>query len=205
MIERKALSSALVAVLLALFASGGPGAAPALGAAALDSEFARDFNRLDPPVPAPLEVFEDLAGARVRLADFRGQVVLVNFWATWCAPCVREMPTLDRLQAMLAGEGLVVAAVSVDRAGRQAVEPFAAKLGLEHLALFLDPKSALARAFGLSGLPTTYLIDRAGRVVRVLAGPAEWDSPEVVALIRHYLEKKSAAQRQNAAAQPDGG
>lgn len=153
-----------------------------------NSEFARDFSLLVPPVPAPLEVFTDLGGQRVRLADFEGQVLLVNFWATWCAPCVQEMPALERLQAELAGEGLQVLAVSIDRGGAKVVEPFAARLGLERLPLYLDPKSALARAFGIAGLPTSFLIDAEGQVIRILTGAAEWDSDEAVELIRFYLK-----------------
>ncbi len=174
------------------------------GAAAQDkapnSPFAQDFSLLTPPVPAPLEVFQDLEGAPVRLADFKGGVVLLNFWATWCAPCIREMPALDRLQSILAGEGLKVLAVSIDRGGPKVVPPFAEKLGLKNLALYLDPKSKLARAFGIAGLPMTFLIDAKGQVVRALAGPAEWDSREAVALIQHYLKTGGgAAARQNAA------
>ena len=163
-----------------------------------DSPFAQDFSLLTPPVPAPPEAFEDLAGNRVRLADLEGRVVLLNFWATWCAPCIREMPALDRLQALLGPEGLTVAAVSIDRGGRNVVAPFAEKLGLEHMSLYLDPKSKLARAFALAGLPATFLIDAEGNVVRGLAGPAEWDSEESVALIRNYLKAGGGAKRQSA-------
>ncbi len=85
-------------------------AAAADSAPPLRGAFGENFTLLDPPVPAPGEVFTDLAGARVRLADFEGRMVLLNFWATWCAPCVREMPSLDRLQAALGDRGLRVAA-----------------------------------------------------------------------------------------------
>ena len=81
-----------------------------------------------------------------------------------------------------------VAAVSIDRGGMDVIVPFAEKLGLRDLPLYLGPKSALARAFGLPGLPATFLIDTEGRVVRAMVGAAEWDSPEAVALVRHYLE-----------------
>ena len=160
------------------------------------SPFAQDFSLLTPPVPAPLEAFQDLAGAPVHLADFKGGVVLLNFWATWCAPCIHEMPALDRLQSILAGEGLKVLAVSIDRGGDKVVPAFAEKLGLKNLALYLDPKSKLARAFGIAGLPMTFLIDKEGQVVRVLSGPAEWDSHQAVTLIRHYLKQGgSGAQK----------
>jgi len=171
----------------------------ALAAAEPAGPFARDFSLLTPPIPAPLAAFQDLDGKRVRLADFKGDVVLLNFWATWCAPCVYEMPSLDRLQSILAGEGLKVLAVSIDRAGRAVVEPFAKKLDLKHLAIYLDPKSVLASGFGISGLPSTFLIDAKGRVVRVMAGAAEWDSHAAVSLIRQYLKNGSAPERQDAA------
>jgi thiol-disulfide isomerase/thioredoxin len=119
--------------------------------------------------------------------------VLLNFWATWCAPCIREMPSLDRLQAKLKGEGLVVVAVSEDFAGLDLVEPFFERMKLENLAIFLDSDGALSKAFGIAGLPTTLLIDREGRVVGGLEGPAEWDSGEAVTLIRHYLQHPEEA------------
>ncbi len=196
---RKALKAAILTLAL-----GGltlPVAAPS-NASPLEGRFARDFSLLTPPVPAPLEVFRDLDGGPVRLADFKGGVVLLNFWATWCAPCIREMPALDRLQSILGAEGLRVAAVSIDRGGREVVAPFAKKLGLRDLPLYLDPKSALARAFGVPGLPSTFLIDAEGRIVRAMAGAAEWDSRAAVRLIRYYLKKgggKSGVQNVGAA------
>ncbi len=183
---RKALEAAILVLALgglALPAAAQSKSTPPQG------PFAEDFSLLTPPVPAPLEVFQDLDGAPVRLADFKGDVVLLNFWATWCAPCVREMPALDRLQSILGREGLRVVAVSIDRGGKQVVARFAKRIGLQNLALYLDPKSALARAFGVSGLPATFLIDAEGRVARARLGAAEWDSHAAVSLIRYYLKE----------------
>ncbi len=162
-------------------------APPLLGA------FGQNFTLLDPPVPTPLEAFTDLAGNRVRLADLKGRVVLLNFWATWCAPCVREMPSLDRLQAALGERGLSVVAVSIDRKGAQVIRPFAKRLGLAHLKLFHDPKGALFRAFGVTGLPASFVIDRQGGIAGAYAGPAEWDGPEARALIEYYLGRPEGA------------
>jgi thiol-disulfide isomerase/thioredoxin len=161
-------------------AEAGRGAPPVTGAVA-------DFTPIDPPRPAPQRGFVDGAGNPVSLADFRGQVVLLNFWATWCAPCVEEMPSLDRLQATLGGRGFTVVALSQDFDGAAKVPPFYEKLGLAHLDIYLDPKGETMRGFSVQGLPTTILIDREGRAVGALTGPAEWDSPEAVALIEHYL------------------
>ena len=155
---------------------------------------ADNFILMDQPAPAPQEPgVTDAFGGSVGLADFRGRVVLVNFWATWCAPCVREMPSLDRLQAKLGPEGLLVMAVSQDRKGLAAAEPFYREQGLDNLEIFLDPKGAFARAMGVGGLPTSLLIDDRGRVVGGLEGPLEWDGPEAVELIRFYLVRRENA------------
>jgi thiol-disulfide isomerase/thioredoxin len=154
---------------------------------------AENFTWLTAPNPAPVTPITRADGQETTLAAFQGRVVLLNFWATWCAPCIREMPSLDRLQAKLKGEGLVVVAVSEDFAGLDLVEPFFERMKLENLAIFLDSDGALSKAFGIAGLPTTLLIDREGRVVGGLEGPAEWDSGEAVTLIRHYLQHPEEA------------
>jgi thiol-disulfide isomerase/thioredoxin len=146
-----------------------------------------NFTPFDPPRPAPPEPFTNGEGAPLSLADFRGRVVLLNFWATWCAPCVEEMPSLDRLQAKLGGRGLSVVALSQDRQGAEVVEPFYDRLGLSHLEVYLDPRNRIGRAFEVRGLPTTILIDRQGRAVAMTMGPAEWDSPDAIAFVERYL------------------
>ena len=188
-----ALVLALWAPIVVPFASGQERLAESGGApAAPEGPFAEDFTFSDPPVPAPSLGFQALEGGETSLADFRGKVVLVNFWATWCAPCVREMPSLERLHTALEGEGFAVLAVSQDRGGAGVVAPFLARLDLQRLPVYLDPKGKLARAFALKGLPTSFVIDRQGRVVAGLVGPAEWDTPEAEAFMRHYLEQPAA-------------
>jgi thiol-disulfide isomerase/thioredoxin len=147
-----------------------------------------EFIAIDPPRPAPTAAFVDGEGRARSLAEFRGRVLLVNFWATWCAPCVAEMPSLDRLQAKLGAEEFTVLAVSVDRAGAAAVEAFYAKHGIGALDIYLDPGMALFANLVATGLPASFILDREGRVVGELRRPAEWDSPEAEALIRHYVD-----------------
>jgi len=193
MVKRNALTAALFALILAAVQVGAQTPAAAGQAPPLLGAFADNFTLLDPPVPAPLETFAALDGARVRLADFKGRVVVLNFWATWCAPCIREMPSLDRLQAALEDRGLAVLAVSIDRGGAKVIRPFAKRLGLEHLGLYHDDMGALFRAFGVTGLPTTFLIDPRGQIVGAYPGPAEWDGPEARALIEYYLDRPAGA------------
>jgi thiol-disulfide isomerase/thioredoxin len=143
----------------------------------------------DSPRPLPEVAFADAAGRPLRLEDFRGRVVLLNLWATWCAPCRKEMSTLDRLQGELGGPGFAVVALSIDRKGLPAVQKFYEEIGLERLAVYVDASSRAARSLKALGIPTTLLIDREGREIGRLAGPAEWDSPEMVAFLRHVVER----------------
>jgi thiol-disulfide isomerase/thioredoxin len=135
----------------------------------------------------PALAFSDAEGRALSLADFRGRVVLLNVWATWCTPCRRELPALDRLQARLGGPDFEVLVLSVDRQGVAAVRPFFEQLGLKALHLYADPSGRTMESLKLVGLPTTLLIDRAGRQRAVMVGPAAWDSAEAVAAIRRLL------------------
>jgi thiol-disulfide isomerase/thioredoxin len=137
--------------------------------------------------------FENGEGETISLADFRGKVVLLNIWATWCAPCRREMPTFERLQAELGGPEFEVVALSLDRKGLPVVEEFYEELGLQNLAMYVDESGAAQRALNVLGLPTTLLLDRDGNEIGRLLGPAEWDSPEMVSFIRGYVERHSGA------------
>jgi thiol-disulfide isomerase/thioredoxin len=128
--------------------------------------------------------FTDADGKEIAFASLRGRAAVVNFWATWCPPCVAEMPSLDRLHAMVAGEGIAVLALSSDRGGKAQVQPFYQRTAIRNLDLLLDPRGAAGRALGVRGLPTTIILDRAGREVARLEGEAAWDNPQVVAAIR---------------------
>jgi thiol-disulfide isomerase/thioredoxin len=164
-------------------------AAPATASAGQPPEFSGqmgDFIRFTPPKPVPALDITDGTGRAIDLASFRGRVVLLNLWATWCSPCVREMPTLDRLQSALGAEGFEVVALSLDRKGRDVVAPFYERLGLDNLRMYFATTAA-TRILGANGLPTSYLIDRRGRLVGHLVGTAEWDSPAAKALIRHVM------------------
>jgi thiol-disulfide isomerase/thioredoxin len=182
------------AVSAASLAPSRAGAGP--GEAAAPPAFAgemRQFSLIKPLRPAPAESFSAPDGSAVTLGAFKGKVVLVNFWATWCAPCLREMPALDRLQAALGGDRFQVVTISVDRQGKPVVEPFLKRLGVGHLPAYLDSQSALLHAFGARGLPTSYLIDADGTLIGYLEGPADWDSPAGKALIEHYTDRLSRA------------
>ncbi|WP_374305959.1 TlpA disulfide reductase family protein [Methylocella sp.] len=139
------------------------------------------------PRPAPEIAFKSADGAPVTLASFKGKATLVNFWATWCVPCRREMPALDRLQGKAGAEDFAVVAVNVDTARLERPKAFLAEIGVKNLAFYADPSAdalQVLKAEGLGlGLPTTLLIDREGCGLAVLAGAAEWDSADALAVV----------------------
>lgn len=143
--------------------------------------------RLDEPRALPAITFADGAGKPVSLADFKGKVVLLDVWATWCTPCRAEFPRFDRLQEILGQEGLQVVPLSVDLGGKPLVDKFYEDLKIKNLGQFLDPQSKSAQALGLRGLPTTLLIDRQGREIARVEGELSWDSAETQATLRKVL------------------
>ena len=157
---------------------------PALVSATRGQPFARTTT----PKEIPALAFEDSGGQARTLADFRGKLVVLNLWATWCAPCREEMPALDRLQAELGGPRFEVVALSVDQQGPQIARKFFAEVGVKSLALYIDRSAQATFKLGAVGLPATLLVDAQGREIGRHVGPAKWDSPEVVASLRQRIE-----------------
>ena len=168
-------------------------------AAAAEEEKLRlgEFIPESAPQPAPETGFTDADGNPASFADFKGKPVVVNLWATWCQPCLKEMPSLDRLQSRL-DDKLAVAAISEDRAGATRVAPFVAAMGLQKLKIYLDPKSDVGHAFNVRGLPTSVVIDASGRVVGRVEGAAEWDSEAMMAVLKPFLEGEPGALKKAA-------
>jgi thiol-disulfide isomerase/thioredoxin len=131
---------------------------------------------------APAAAFVDRAGKKLRIADFRGRRVVVNLWATWCAPCLTEMPALDRLAAR-EKERLAVVAVSQDLQGWPAVDKFFTPGRFAALTPYLDQPNELLFAYKAGGLPLSIVYDERGRELWRIAGPLEWDTPETAKLL----------------------
>lgn len=147
----------------------------------------RSFVIHEAAQPLPEITFEDGNGQTLTLDAFKGRTILLNVWATWCAPCREEMPTLDALEAELGGAGFEVVPLSVDRAGPEVVDTFYAETGIQHLGLYVDASMQASLDLGARGLPTTLLIDAEGRELGRLVGPAEWDAPEMIAFLKNHL------------------
>ncbi|SLN26578.1 Thiol:disulfide interchange protein TlpA [Oceanibacterium hippocampi] len=165
-----------------IFPAGADGGTPPL------SGDMANFNVSAELKPVPDIAFEALDGTTLSLRAFRGKLLLVNFWATWCGPCRQEMPELDALQAEFGSDRFEVLAIGQDIGGMEKVTGFFADYGIRHLRPLNDRRSASGRSLGVFGLPTTLLIDDEGREIGRLVGPAAWHGPAAKALIRHYLD-----------------
>ncbi|OZB55178.1 MAG: redoxin [Thiomonas sp. 14-66-4] len=152
------------------------------------------------PLPLTKVTFENAEGKTMNLADFKGKVVLLNIWATWCPPCVEEMPTLNKLQVMLGGKDFQVVPLSIDKGGRIAVKSFYDDNFIDHLPIYVDPTTHALDTLNILGTPTTILIDKQGREVARTLGPQDWDKPAVVAQIKRYMAAPAPAK--SAQAQP---
>ena len=171
------------------------GAALAFGIPAATSARAADLPPLShsltkqAPKPAPALKLKDIDGATHDLAKLRGKVVLINFWATWCPPCRREMPSMERLSQALKGEAFVVLAVDVGE-DADTIHAFTSQLDTTlHFPILLDSTSRTMQAWKVAGLPTTFLVDKQGRIAASAIGGREFDHPEIIQAIRELLGK----------------
>lgn len=143
-------------------------------------------HRAPQDMPAVRIVTED--GSRKPLADFRGRVILLNIWATWCPPCVKEMPTLDALQADLGSAKFEVVTLSIDTGGVPAVRQFYDRVGIRNLGLYVDPTMLAFTNLRIVGLPTTMIMDADGKELARRVGPATWNDPSMEAFLKTYIK-----------------
>lgn len=176
------VTAALIASLLVT------GKSPAFEESSGNGSFGRSLRLIDDRPVAPEIAFKDETGRDWGFVEFRGKVIVAVFWATWCPICAREMPKLDRLQADLGEKRLLVAALSQDRGGAEVVQRYYAERNIRHLRVFIDPESILASVLGIRGVPSVFVIDPMGRMVGVVEGGADWNSPEAYAFLRNLLE-----------------
>ena len=168
--------------------------APATATASLSQDLATGplaaFLIHPEPKALPTLAFQDGAGKPLTLSDWKGRVVLLNLWATWCAPCRKEMPDLSKLEKELGSDQFEVVAVSVDRKGAEASAAFLKETGVDNLKLYVEPSTKIVTDLQSAGLPATLLIDRHGRELGRILGPADWASPDAQALINAALAQK---------------
>lgn len=146
------------------------------------------------PRQLPLFVFASDSSGPMTLRHFRGRVVLLNVWATWCPTCRRELPTLDRLQKSLGSRDFEVLALSIDRDGSEAIAPFFSEFDIKNLRIYFDRRGTVLGEYGIAGLPTTLVIDRRGHEIGRLFGPANWDTPEMATVLHNIVAGRRDAR-----------
>ncbi|WP_246032414.1 TlpA family protein disulfide reductase [Thalassobius vesicularis] len=147
----------------------------------------KKLNLAEQAKPVPDTVFTSADGGEISLSQYKGKYVLVNFWATWCAPCRAEMPSLSALQAEFGGDAFEVVTIATGRNPQPALEKFFAEAGVTNLPLHRDPKQQLARQMAVLGLPVSVLLNPEGQEIGRLIGDADWHSEEARALISALL------------------
>ncbi|WP_417519190.1 TlpA family protein disulfide reductase [Minwuia sp.] len=152
----------------------------------------QNFTAHETPKEIGEATFQNADGDKLGFEAFRGKVVLVNLWATWCAPCRREMPSIDRLAKQLNGDDFEVVAISVDRGGADKAKAFFREIEVESMDFYIDPTSRLGSAFQAFGLPLTVILNAEGKELGRLVGPAEWDTDEAVALVSAAIAQGKA-------------
>ena len=145
------------------------------------------------PLDLPAFTFAEADGRSKSLADFGGRIVLLNIWATWCVPCREEMPALDQLETKLGGKDFAVVAINIDKGGADKAAAFLDETGATHLALYTDPSGKLFSTLKAIGMPTTLLVGRDGKEIARLIGPADWASPEAIAVIEAAIAADAAS------------
>lgn len=171
--------------------SGKPAAGEKTGLGALSKGEMTSFVASAEPKDLPEVTFQKEDGSNVSLADWKGRIVLLNLWATWCGPCRKEMPDLDKLKADLGGADFDLVALSIDRTGPEKPRKFLDDIGIKHLALYNNSSGKLASSLKAFGMPTTLLINREGKEIGRLVGPAHWGSQDAVDLIKAAIDGKS--------------
>ncbi len=136
--------------------------------------------------------FTSESGSEMTLADYEGHYVVLNFWATWCAPCRKEMPHLSALQTQLGGDKMQVVTIATGRNPRPAMERFLAEIGVDNLPLHTDPRQALARNMGVLGLPVTIILDPTGQEIARMQGDADWSSDSAVAIMQALIDGETS-------------
>jgi peroxiredoxin len=147
------------------------------------------MSRIQPGLSAPDFVFPGLDGKTVRLADYKGKVVFLNIWATWCPPCREEMPSMEKLYKELKGKDFEILAVSIDTAGAKDVAPFMKEFHLSFPVL-LDPAGATKSLYGTTGVPESFIINKEGLIEQIIIGPMDWATPDVVRFFRDLIQKR---------------
>ena len=190
--KHKVIKALLLSSLFSLLAGGVAHAYPGMQQATKPMESTVDLiNVLPKTFPIEPVAFNDIDGKAIDFSQFKGKIIMVNMWATWCPPCVRELPAIERLATKFKAEDFVLLPISIDAEGKQQVQPFLNSLGMPNFNSYYDQSQSLGDVFPLDTIPATFILDQQGQLIAFVRSYVDWDDAKAVSLIQGFIDKGS--------------
>ena len=190
--KRKVITALMLSSLFSLLAGGVAHAYPGMQQATKPMESTVDLiNVLPKTFPIEPVAFNDVDGKAIDFSQFKGKIIMVNMWATWCPPCVRELPAIERLATKFKAEDFVLLPISIDAEGKQQVQPFLNSLGMPNFNSYYDQSQSLGDVFPLDTIPATFILDQQGQLIAFVRSYVDWDDAKAVSLIQGFIDKGS--------------
>ncbi|MCB2384508.1 TlpA disulfide reductase family protein [Shewanella baltica] len=190
--KHKVITVLLLSSLFSLLAGGVAYAYPGMQQATKPMESTVDLiNVLPKTFPIEPVAFNDVDGKAIDFSQFKGKIIMVNMWATWCPPCVRELPAIERLATKFKAEDFVLLPISIDAEGKQQVQPFLNSLGMPNFNSYYDQSQSLGDVFPLDTIPATFILDQQGQLIAFVRSYVDWDDAKAVSLIQGFIDKGS--------------
>ncbi|ABN59768.1 TlpA family protein disulfide reductase [Shewanella baltica] len=190
--KHKVIKALLLSSLFSLLAGGVAHAYPGMQQATKPMESTVDLiNVLPKTFPIEPVAFNDVDGKAIDFSQFKGKIIMVNMWATWCPPCVRELPAIERLATKFKAEDFVLLPISIDAEGKQQVQPFLNSLGMPNFNSYYDQSQSLGDVFPLDTIPATFILDQQGQLIAFVRSYVDWDDAKAVSLIQGFIDKGS--------------
>ncbi|MCS6102305.1 TlpA disulfide reductase family protein [Shewanella baltica] len=190
--KHKVITALLLSSLFSLLAGGVAHAYPGMQQATKPMESTVDLiNVLPKTFPIEPVAFNDVDGKAIDFSQFKGKIIMVNMWATWCPPCVRELPAIERLATKFKAEDFVLLPISIDAEGKQQVQPFLNSLGMPNFNSYYDQSQSLGDVFPLDTIPATFILDQQGQLIAFVRSYVDWDDAKAVSLIQGFIDKGS--------------
>lgn len=190
--KHKVIAALLLSSLFSLLAGGVAHSYPGMQQATKPMESTVDLiNVLPKTFPIEPVAFNDVDGKAIDFSQFKGKIIMVNMWATWCPPCVRELPAIERLATKFKAEDFVLLPISIDAEGKQQVQPFLNSLGMPNFNSYYDQSQSLGDVFPLDTIPATFILDQQGQLIAFVRSYVDWDDAKAVSLIQGFIDKGS--------------
>ncbi|MDT3275930.1 TlpA disulfide reductase family protein [Shewanella sp. SP2S2-4] len=190
--KRKVITALMLSSLFSLLAGGVAHAYPGMQQTTKPMESTVDLiNVLPKTFPIEPVTFNDVDGKTIDFSQFKGKIIMVNMWATWCPPCVRELPAIERLATKFKAEDFVLLPISIDAEGKQQVQPFLSSLGMPNFNSYYDQPQSLGDVFPLDTIPATFILDQQGQLIAFVRSYVDWDDAKAVSLIQGFIDKGS--------------